>query len=129
MPMPVYMKRYIWRIALFMLGYVAVLSAGLVLRNKGLLALPGKVALALLTAAMICGVFWTISRLLIECDDEYQRLLWIKQTLLATGAALGIATCWEFLRVYEVLAEGPQFYGVIWLACWGVAAPIVRLRA
>jgi len=121
------MKRYFWRISLFMLGYIAVLSAGIVLRDGGL-ALPGKVALALLTAAMICGVFWAISRLLIECDDEYQRLLWVKQTLLATGATLGIATCWEFLRVYEVLAEGPGFYGVIWLACWGIAAPIVRLR-
>jgi hypothetical protein len=49
--------------------------------------------------------------------------------LLATAATLAITTCWQFLAVYDVLAEGPQWIGVIWLAMFGLAAPIVRWRA
>jgi hypothetical protein len=38
-------------------------------------------------------------------------------------------TFWQFLEVYDVLAEGPKWTGVIWLAMFGFAAPIVRWRA
>lgn len=128
MTMPAYMKRYSVRISLFMTGYLVVLSLGLMLRDDG--AGPAvRIALALASAGMICGVFWAIFRLLAECEDEYQRMLLVKQVLLATAAALAIATCWQFLAVFEVLAEGPQWFGVIWLAMFGFAAPIVRWKA
>jgi hypothetical protein len=52
-----------------------------------------------------------------------------KQTLLATGITLTIVTVWQFLNVYDVVATGPQWMGVIWLAMLGIAAPIVRWKA
>ncbi|MEN7538325.1 hypothetical protein [Aurantiacibacter flavus] len=125
MRVPTYMKRYLSRIILFMSGYCVVLVGGIVLRDGG--AGPEvRVAMALLSAGMICGVFWTIFRLLAECDDEYQRMLWVKQVLLATAATLAISTCWQFLAVFEVLAEGPRWFGVMWLAMFGFASPVVR---
>lgn len=90
---------------------------------------PVRIGFAILTAAMICGVFWTIFRLLAECDDEYQRLLLVKQVLLATGVTLVVTTFWQFLQVFDVTAQGPQWIGVIWLTLFGIAAPVVRLRA
>jgi len=127
MPKPAYIKRYSIRVAVCMTSYVILLVGGLTVARAGA---PLSVRVFIfLTAAMICGVFWAIFRLLLECDDEYQRLLMVKQTLLATAATLGITTCWQFLVVYGVFAEGPQWIGVIWLALFGFAAPIVRWRA
>ena len=126
--MPSYMRRYTIRLIGFLTGYLIVLVGGLLLARGGVADVV-RVGLALLTGAMICGVFWTIFRLLTECDDEYQRLLLVKQVLLATAATLGLTTVWQFLAVYDLVAKGPQWIGVIWLAAFGFAAPIVRLRA
>jgi hypothetical protein len=128
MPLPAYMKRYFFRLACFMTAYAAVLIGGLMASAAGV-PVGVRVFLAFATAAMICGMFWAIFRLLAECDDEYQRLLLTKQVLLGTAATLVVATCWQFLQVYDVLTEGPQWIGVIWFAMFGLAAPVVRWRA
>lgn len=128
MPQPRYMKRYLTRLAICMTGYTIVLIGGLMVARAGA-PLSVRVFLAFATAAMICGMFRAIFRLLAECEDEYQRLLLVKQTLLASAATLVIATCWQFLEVYDVLAEGPNWIGVIWFAMLGLAAPVVRWRA
>lgn len=127
-PMPRYVKRYNVRLTGFMLAYAVILVAGLtwVKADPPLLI---RATLAVATAAPICGVFWTIFRLMSECDDEYQKLLLVRQILLATAATLVIATCWQFLKVYDVLAEGPKWIAVIWFAMFGIAVPIVRWRA
>lgn len=129
MPAPQYMKNYTKRLILFMLAYMFVLFGGLTYARQGDPSQIALILLAIMTALPICGVFWTIYRLLVECDDEYQRFLFIKQTLLATGATLSIATIWQFLNVYDVVATGPQWIGVIWFAMLGIAAPIIRWRA
>lgn len=128
MHMPVYIKRYTARLTSFIVLYVVILVAGLTLARGGV-SEPIGVLLALVTAAPIAGVFWTIMKLIQECDDEYQQLLMVRQTLLATAATLVISTAWQFLTVYGVLAVGPQWIGVLWLAMWGIAAPLVRMRA
>jgi len=128
MAQPAYMKRYVFRLTLCLTGYALMLIGGQMFAEGGV-PVGIRVFLAFATAAMICGVFWAIFRLLAECDDEYQRLLLVKQILLATAATLAIATCWQFLEVYEVVAQGPRWFGVLWLAMWGAAAPVVRWRA
>lgn len=127
---PPSMKRYFWRIGIFITAYLIILIGGLSLKNstnppEGLFAY----ALAILTALPICGVFWTIFRLLDELEDEYQRFLVAKQIMLATVVTLCAATIWQFLNVYNLMTEGPQWLGVIWLAMFGIAGGIVRWRA
>ena len=129
MTMPAYMKNYTKRVALFMTAYVVILIGGLTYHRSGEPSELVSIGLAILTALPICGVFWTMFRLLVECDDEYQRLLFVKQMLGATGATLVITTVWSFLNTYEVLAMGPQWIAVIWFAMFGFAGPIVRWRA
>lgn len=128
MPLPRYMKRYFFRLGCFMTAYGFLLIGGLMAVMEGV-PMSVRIFLAFANATMICGVFWAIFRLLAECDDEYQRLLLVKQTLLATAATLVITTVWQFLNVYTVLEDGPQWIGMLWLAMLGVAAPIVRWRA
>lgn len=125
-----YMRRYQMRILLFITSYVLILTSSLTFARSGAVHSQATlIGLALMTAFPIIGMFWAIFRLLVEIDDEYQRLLFAKQTLLATGITLTIVTVWQFLNVYDVVATGPEWIGVIWLAMLGIAAPIVRWKA
>jgi len=125
-----YMRRYTIRIFLFVASYVIILTASLTFARSGSAHSQATlIGLALMTAFPVIGIFWAIFRLLVETDDEYQRLLFAKQTLLATAATLVIVTVWQFLQVYDVVTTGPQWMGVIWFAMLGIAAPIVRWKA
>lgn len=126
--MPDYMRRYMFRLSGFMIAYVVILITGKILATSGVPLWAG-IALALVTAAPICGVFWTIFRLLAECDDEYQQMLLVRQTLLGTALTMVVVTVWQFLEVYDVLSVGPQWIGALWFAMWGVASAVTRLRA
>lgn len=126
--MPDYMRRYMFRLSGFMIAYIVILLTGKMLANAGVPTWAG-IALAFVTAAPICGVFWTIFRLLAECDDEYQQMLLVRQTLLGTALTMVVVTVWQFLEVYDVVAVGPQWIGALWFAMWGVASAITRLRA
>jgi len=124
------MRRYFQRLAVLMLAYALILVGGKLLMQLPVPPVePVVIGLALLTALPICGVFWAIFRLLSEIDDEYQRMLLAKQVLLATAVTLCVSTVWQFLKIYDLLIEGPQWFGAIWLAMFGLAAPIVRWRA
>lgn len=128
--LPPYMRRYTIRIILFMTAYILILTGGLTFaRSEAEHARVTLIALSIISALPIIGIFWAIFRLLVEVDDEYQRLLFAKQTLLATGFTLTIVTVWQFLNIYDVVATGPQWMGVIWFAMLGIAAPIVRWKA
>lgn len=127
---PAYMKRYLIRLTVFLSLYMVVLICGMTLMNGD--NPPGQsmaAVLAILTALPILGVFWTIFRLVAEMDDEYQRLLMTKQIMVGTAMTLAIATVWQFLNAYDVLAQGPQWIGAIWFAMFGVAGGFVRWKA
>jgi hypothetical protein len=128
--LPTYMRRYTIRVLLFMVSYVVILTSSLTFARGGAQHSQATlIGLALISAFPIIGVFWAIFRLLVEIDDEYQRLLFAKQTLLATAITLVIVTVWQFLAVYEVVATGPEWMGAIWFAMLGVAGPIARWKA
>lgn len=128
--MPGYMRRYTVRLLLFMGAYMAILTGSLLFANNGAVhAQATMIGLALISAFPVIGVFWAIFRLLVEIDDEYQRMLFVKQTLLATAITLVIITVWQFLQVFDVIETGPQWVSAIWFGMLGVAAPIVRWRA
>jgi hypothetical protein len=128
--LPPYMRRYTIRVLLFMASYVVVLTSSLsFVRDSTEHSQAILIGLALISAFPIIGVFWAIFRLLVEIDDEYQRLLFAKQTLIATAITLVIVTVWQFLAVYDVVATGPEWMGAIWFAMLGVAGPIARWKA
>jgi hypothetical protein len=124
-----YMRRYTIRVLLFMTSYVVILTSSLTFARSGDHSQGTLIGLALITAFPVIGVFWAIFRLLVETDDEYQRFLFAKQTLLATAITLVIVTVWQFLQVYDVVEAGPQWMGAIWFGMLGVAGPIARWKA
>lgn len=118
------MKRYVQRLAVCMVIYVVLIFAvGFLFR----LAPPqGPLAwgAAVLPALPILGVFWTISRLLIEETDEFMRMMLVRQTLIATAFCLSVMSVWEFLQNYDVLPDGTGGFGTafVWFVGLGFGA-------
>jgi hypothetical protein len=124
------MRRYILRLTVSMTIYAIVLVAVILIFQKpdpptGALAF----GLALLPALPIVAIFWTIARLLMETTDEYQRLLFTKDILIATGFTLSIATIWGFWENFDQVPHVRGFHiSGLWFSLLFVAVMVRRLR-
>lgn len=131
MSMPVYMRRYTIRMIGFGLIYaVALVGSIMVMKQPWAPVGVPAYGLAVLPALPVVGMIWTIMRLLVETDDEYQRFLFAKQVLIATGLTMAIATIWGFLENFDLVEDVPGYHvTVLWFAMIGIAACIARWRA
>jgi hypothetical protein len=92
--------------------------------------LSGVVAyiVAALPALPIIGIFFAMGRYLVEEQDEYVRMLMIRQALWASGFALSAATIWGFLESFDVVGHIDAYYiAVIWFGGLGVGSLINKL--
>lgn len=116
-------RRYVWRVAAAMVGYLATLFlAEYLIDDRGI---DGPLAwvVALLPGLCVGAVFWAIARLLIEEKDEYLRSLLVRQTLVATGFTMVIATIYGFLETYRLVPHVDAFYlTVLFFAGLGVGS-------
>ena len=121
-------RRYVWRLAAAMLGYIATLFlAEYLIDDRGL---DGPLAwvVALLPGLCVGAVFWAIARLLIEEQDEYLRSLLVRQTLVATGFTMVVATIYGFLENYRLVPHVDAFYlAVLFFGGLGVGSIVNRL--
>jgi hypothetical protein len=117
-------KAYLKRLFVMMSLYLLTLMVSVSLFNKGLVAGLWAWPLAVLPALPIIGVFWAIMRLTVEEPDEYQRMLFIRQCLIATGFCLVVMTIWQFLRNFELVPQGDGGFGAtfVWFVGLGVGA-------
>ncbi len=116
-------KRYVRRVFVAMACYLVTLSIALHYVGKGHLAGPLAYLLALLPALSVSGVFWAVGRRLVEETDEYQRMLLVRQSLVATAFALSIATAWGFLEAVGLVPHvDAYFIAILWFAGLGVGS-------
>jgi hypothetical protein len=116
-------RRYVVRLAIATTAYLITLS--LAVRFVGHGNIRGMLAyiLALLPGLSVAGMFWAIGRLLIEEDDEYQRMLLVRQSLIATGLTLTLVTIWGFLENFKLVPHVDAFYvAILWFAGLGVGS-------
>lgn len=118
-------RRYTIRTVLFFTGYAAVngaAMAGAFDDARGL----GAAVLALAVAAPIVGHIWA-TLALIQQGDEFVRALAAKRFILASGAAMALASAWGFLESYAHAPHAPGWlvYPVFWL-CFAAVSPFVR---
>ena len=111
-------RRYSRRMHVFMACYASATLAASLLLEKGKIASP---ALAWLLAALpglaIVGVIYAMGRLLAEVTDEFQRMLMVRQALIATAFALGLGTIWGFLAKYGLVVSLETYWvAIFWLA-------------
>jgi len=104
-------RRYLLRLSILMIIYLVLLFVAVRLFRHGpplgLLAWP----LAIAPALPIVGVFWAVMRLLVEEKDEYLRMLFVRQALIATAFCLTVTTVWEFLQNFDLVRPGNGGFG------------------
>ncbi|MEO6432992.1 MAG: hypothetical protein ABIO29_03310 [Sphingomicrobium sp.] len=121
-------RAYLKRMAVLMTAYIVILFTVVGYFNQAPRDGPLAIVAALLPAVPVIGVFWAIGRLLIEEQDEYLRMLLVRQIVIATGFALTIMTAWGFLESFDRVPHIPAFYGaVLWFAGLGVGGLVNRL--
>ena len=106
-------KRYNWRIIWLSLLYAALLLPTVYGFKHQLI--PHSVAyfVAVLPALPIIGLFGAIGRYMVEEQDEYVRMLIVRQTLWASGFTLSVATIWGFLDNFGLVGHVDGYYIVI----------------
>lgn len=105
------MRRYIRRLAVCMAFYIVLIFAVGFLFRHAPPSGPLAWGAAVLPALPILATFWTIFRLLAEETDEYMRMMFVRQSLFATGFCLSVMTVWEFLQNYDVVPQGNGGFG------------------
>ena len=85
-------------------------------------------AAAILPALPIIGVFVAMGRYLSDEQDEYIRMLTVRQTLWATGFTLSVATIWGFLENFDLVGHVDAYYvAVLWFGGLGIGSCMNRL--
>jgi len=114
-------KRYNWRVIWLSLLYAIFLIAAVYGFKHQLVPTAVKYPVAILPALPIVGIFFAIGRYLVEEQDEYVRMLMVRQVLWASGFALSLATIWGFLDSFDLVGHADGYYIVIaWFFGLGV---------
>lgn len=122
-------RRYNRAVLILSAIYVALLFGVNTLFNHHALS-DGPIAYvaAILPALPIIGVFAAIGRYLVEEQDEYVRMLMVRQTLIASGFALSFATIWGFLESFDLVDHIDSYYvAVLWFGGLGLGACVNKL--
>ena len=81
-------RRYLLRMATAMVIYVGSLfAAEILIEERGLSGAPAYI-LAAIPGLSFAALFWIFARLIVEERDEFMRLLYVRQGMVATGLAL-----------------------------------------
>jgi hypothetical protein len=113
--------RYNRRVLILAVVYAAFLFPAAFLLSRHLVAGPLAVVLGVLPALPVVGFFVAAGAYLVDEQDEYLRMLFTRQSLIATGAAMTAATVWGFLEGFDLVRHAVAYsWPIVWFA--GLAA-------
>ncbi|MHA7820751.1 MAG: hypothetical protein ACX930_13985 [Erythrobacter sp.] len=121
--------RYAKRMLAITLIYVASLFAALSLVEPDVPVGPAAILLALAQGLAVASYFWAIGRLLVEMEDEFLKMLFVRQSLIATGFTMAAASVWGFLENFGITSHVDAFWWPIaWFAGLGLGAIVNRVQ-
>ncbi|MFL6765358.1 MAG: hypothetical protein ACJ8FO_09215 [Sphingomicrobium sp.] len=121
-------KRYNWRVIWLSMAYAVLLIGAVYGFKHRLIPDPLTYLIAILPALPIIGLFVAMGRYLAEEQDEYVRMLMVRQTLWASGFALSCATIWGFLENFDLVGHVDGYYIVIaWYFGLGIGGIVNKL--
>ena len=122
------MKRYNWRVIWLSLLYAVFLLAAIFGFKHHLFGGIAAYIAAILPAIPIIGIFGAMGRYLVEEQDEYVRMLTVRQSLWASGFALSIATIWGFLESFDLVEHVDSYsVAIIWFMGLAVGSIMNKL--
>lgn len=115
--------RYLLRMALTMGFYLITLFlAEHFIEDRGVTGWLAAL-LAFLPGLSFAGVIWIFGGLILEEQDEFYRMLYISQGLIATGISFTLAAIWGFLETYNIVEPVAAFWWpTIWCFGLGIGA-------
>ncbi|MEL1249128.1 hypothetical protein [Aurantiacibacter gilvus] len=115
--------RYLVRISIALAIYLGSLfAAEILIEDRGMTGWPAYV-LAALPGLSFAAIFWIFVRLIVEERDEFFRMLYVRQMMVATGLALTAAAIWGFLETYLPVPHIRAFWWpTIWCFGLGIGA-------
>lgn len=122
-------RRYIRRTIAVTAAYLAAVAAASVFIDRDDPISPLTIILAVLPGVAVTGIFWAIGRLIVEEQDEFIRMLIVRQSLIATALALSVASVWGFLEAYGVAPHVDSYWvAILWFFGLGVGAVANKLQ-
>ena len=100
-------RRYTRRYLVLLLFYIAVVSGVAFWFSQGGPQGRHRYAVAVLPALPIIGVIAAMGAFLVEQEDEYLRMLMVRQSLIAIGFTLIVTTIWGFLETFALVPHIP----------------------
>ena len=121
-------RRYNRSVLLLSLAYALILFGVITFfKNSSPTGLSAYAA-AILPALPIVGIFAVMGRYLADEQDEFVRMLTVRQTLYASAFALSIATIWGFLENFDLVGHIDAYYvAVLWFGGLGIGSCINKL--
>ena len=121
-------RRFLVRLA----GAITVMALSVVaarhLIGEGLVDGPLVWALALVPGLAMVSIFYAYGMLIIEQQDEFIRMLVIRQLVIATGIALSFASVWGFLEEFGLVDHIYLYHvTVAWLVGFGFGGVVNRI--
>jgi len=121
-------KRYNWRVIWLSVAYAVFLIGAVYGFKHALVPVGLKYLVAILPALPIIGIFVAIGRYLVEEQDEFVRMLMVRQILWASAFSLSLATVWGFLDSFELVGHADGYYIVIaWFFGLGIGGVVNKL--
>ncbi len=122
-------QRYVKRVALFTALYLLSFGVLAFVTAESDPAFALRSVLAVLPGLAVIGIFWAVGRLIVEEQDEFIRMLVVRQSLIATGIALSAATVWGFLEAADVVPHLDAYWvAVAWFVGLFVGALSNRIE-
>jgi hypothetical protein len=122
------LRRYNVRVLWLSLLYVAFLFFAVYGFRHHILGGAASYFVAVLPALPIVAIFGAIGRYLVEEQDEYVRMLMVRQTLWASGIALSVATVWGFLENFGMAPRVDSYWAaILWFFGLGIGGLVNRM--
>ena len=78
---------------------------------------PLAIGVALVPGLAIMGFFYSTGKMIVETEDEFMRMLAVRQQLIAAGFAMTVASVWGVLEMFDLVPHVEAFYiMVLWAA-------------
>jgi hypothetical protein len=106
-------RRYNYRLIWLSVAYAVFLIAAVYGFKHQLVPGAARYFVAVLPALPVIGIFGAIGRYLVEEEDEYVRMLMVRQVLWASAFSLSIATVWGFLDNFELVGHADGYWVMV----------------